>query len=234
MLDELRRAAQSLRGARVLHVNATPYGGGVSELLRSIVPLLEDLGVVADWKIIRGDEAFFNVTKAIHNGLQGAPRALTGDEQATYLANARANAAEFAEEYDFVFVHDPQPAALLPLRGKGGARWIWRCHRRCSGRRRRELRPRDRRARARSRARESARSERPRTRSAAVPDHAPALERSIADGRARLRASVVTHRGLGGPRSGLRDVRCCGYGVRRDLRGRALPLLFAIVPQRVS
>jgi trehalose synthase len=128
LLDNLRRAAERLRGARVLHVNATPYGGGVSELLRSEVPLLNDLGLIADWRIISGDEAFFQVTKAVHNGLQGAKAELTDVQKATYLSNSRSNAAAFTEEYDFVFVHDPQPAALLPLRGKGSARWVWRCH----------------------------------------------------------------------------------------------------------
>lgn len=128
LMDELRRAAERLRGARVLHVNATPYGGGVSELLRSTVPLLNDLGLVAHWRIIRGDDRFFQVTKAIHNALQGAPRALTAVEQAAYLASSRTNASAFLEDYDFVFIHDPQPAALLPMRGKGQARWIWRCH----------------------------------------------------------------------------------------------------------
>jgi trehalose synthase len=128
LLDDLRRAAESLRGARVLHVNATPYGGGVSELLRSEVPLLNDLGLIADWRIISGDEAFFQVTKALHNGLQGAPTDLTDRQKATYLWNSRTNAAAFTEDYEFVFMHDPQPAALLALRGRGNARWVWRCH----------------------------------------------------------------------------------------------------------
>ncbi len=128
IMDELSRCAADLRGSRVLHVNATPYGGGVSELLRSLVPLLNDLGLIADWKVISGDAPFFQATKVIHNGLQGAERALTADEEAAYLANAERNARQMQESYDFVVVHDPQPAALLPLRGKDSARWIWRCH----------------------------------------------------------------------------------------------------------
>lgn len=128
LLDELRSVARDLRGARVLHLNATPYGGGVSELLRSVVPLLEDLGLVAHWRIISGDEAFFDVTKAIHNGMQGSGAVLSDRQKATYLANTRANAAAFAEDYDFVFIHDPQPAGILSMHGKGSARWIWRCH----------------------------------------------------------------------------------------------------------
>ena len=128
LLDAVRSAAEPLRGARVLHLNATPYGGGVSELLRSEVPLLNDLGLVADWRIIRGDERFFGVTKTIHNGLQGATRGLDDEQRSVYLSNARTNAAAFTEEYDFVFVHDPQPAAILTMRGRGASRWIWRCH----------------------------------------------------------------------------------------------------------
>jgi len=129
LLDAVERTAQELRGARVLHLNATPYGGGVSELLRSVVPLLNDQGLIAHWRIISGDEPFFQVTKALHNGLQGAPRELDDKEKARYLATSRANAAGFDdEEYDFIFVHDPQPAALLQFAGKGRARWIWRSH----------------------------------------------------------------------------------------------------------
>jgi trehalose synthase len=128
ILDDLQRCASVLRGARVLHLNATPYGGGVSELLRSGVPILNDLGLVAHWKIIRGDDRFFQVTKKIHNGLQGADDNLTESEREAYLGTSRRNAELLDEEYDFVFLHDPQPAGILSLRGKGNARWIWRCH----------------------------------------------------------------------------------------------------------
>src|SRR4051794_26258490 len=129
LLDAVAEAARALRGARVLHLNATPYGGGVSELLRSVVPLLIDQGLAADWRIISGDEPFFQVTKAIHNGLQGAAVDLTDADKARYLATSRANAAGFdTSSYDFIFVHDPQPAALLEFTGKGAARWIWRSH----------------------------------------------------------------------------------------------------------
>ncbi len=128
LLDEVVRCAERLRGVRVLHLNATPYGGGVSELLRSVVPLLNDLGLVADWKITGGDDAFFQVTKTIHNGLQGGSVELSKEQRALYLARAERNAQLLEEEYDFIFVHDPQPVALLSLHGKGAARWIWRCH----------------------------------------------------------------------------------------------------------
>ena len=128
VLDELVRHAAALRGARILHVNATPYGGGVSELLRSGVPILNDLGLIAHWKIISGDERFFQVTKKIHNGLQGAEGELTEAEREAYLGASRRNAELLEEDYDFVFLHDPQPAGILSLRQKGHSQWIWRCH----------------------------------------------------------------------------------------------------------
>jgi trehalose synthase len=128
-LDQLRDVAAGLRGARVLHLSATPYGGGVSELLRSAVPLMNDLGLVVDWKIIRGEAEFFEVTKRIHNALQGSSSPLTERDRGIYESTAQANADALAgETYDFVFVHDPQPAAVASLTAGRGEHWIWRCH----------------------------------------------------------------------------------------------------------
>jgi trehalose synthase len=128
LLEAVARAARALRGARVLHLNATQYGGGVSELHRSVVPLLNDLGLEADWRIISGDAPFFQVTKTIHNGLQGAEVHLSDADKARYLDTSRENARDFDASYDFVFIHDPQPAALVDFTGKGRARWLWRSH----------------------------------------------------------------------------------------------------------
>ena len=128
IVAQLRAQAASLRGARVLHLNATPYGGGVAEILRSEVPLLRDLGLAADWKLITGDDAFFSVTKSIHNGLQGSQRGLNAVEQEAYLAHSARNARLLDEQYDLIVVHDPQPLAVLQLHGKGAASWVWRCH----------------------------------------------------------------------------------------------------------
>lgn len=125
---ELRALSRPLQGARVLHINATPYGGGVAEILRSEIPLLRDLGLRADWRIVVGDEPFFRVTKTIHNGLQGATQDLTAADQRLYIDGAAANAGLMEGDYDLVVVHDPQPLPLLHFRGRGSARWIWRCH----------------------------------------------------------------------------------------------------------
>ncbi len=128
IVEGLRELAAPLAGARVLHVNATPYGGGVAEILRSEIPLLRDLGLVADWKIVGGDQDFFTVTKSIHNALQGAPIRLSASDWDTFRANAERNAGALEEDYDVVVVHDPQPLPLPELHGRGDARWVWRCH----------------------------------------------------------------------------------------------------------
>jgi trehalose synthase len=127
-LAQLRELAAPLQGARILHLNATPYGGGVAEILRSEIPLLRDLGILADWKLITGDQTFFTVTKAIHNSLQGATCELTPAEQETYRTHSTHKAQLLEEEYDLVVIHDSQPLALLRLHGKGATRWVWHCH----------------------------------------------------------------------------------------------------------
>jgi trehalose synthase len=76
-VDRLVMLAAPLQGLRVAHVSATQFGGGVAEILSSEIPLLRDLGIKADWKIISADEDFFTVTKKIHNAIQGASHSLT-------------------------------------------------------------------------------------------------------------------------------------------------------------
>src|SRR5215204_2566253 len=128
VIERLRSLAEPLQGARILHLNATPYGGGVAEILRSEVPLLRDLGVAADWKIITGDRDFFAVTKTMHNALQGAKRSLTDHEKEIYLTYSTRNAHLLEEEYDLIVAHDPQPLAIPQFHGRGEIRWVWRCH----------------------------------------------------------------------------------------------------------
>jgi len=134
-IQELRGLAKPLRGARVLHLNATAAGGGVAEILKALVPLMCDLGLYAEWHILRGADEFYKVTKAMHNGLQGMPIQLKPDMKKTWLKHNSLNAdlLNSKRTYDFVVVHDPQPAGVLQfLRQRNGQRnpgiWIWRCH----------------------------------------------------------------------------------------------------------
>ena len=80
LVERIRELAKELEGQRVLHVSATAFGGGVSEILYTIVPLMRDVGLDAHWHVIFGKEEFFNATKLLHNSLQGAEETLT-DEQ---------------------------------------------------------------------------------------------------------------------------------------------------------
>jgi len=127
-VKEIRELAAPFEGARIAHINATTYGAGVCELLRSIVPLYRGLGIQAEWKLISADPEFLSVAKAIRNALQGAPYELTQAARETYLMYNSRNAELLEEEYDFIIVHDPQTAAIRHFRGPDGAKWIWRCH----------------------------------------------------------------------------------------------------------
>jgi len=128
LIDEVIDLARRLSGIRICHVNSTAYGGGVAELLARHLPILQDLGLSADWRLIHGTPDFFNVTKAFHNALQGAEYDLREPERMLYLGVNEQSATLLPKEYDVFIVHDPQPAAIRHFAGPKGAKWIWRCH----------------------------------------------------------------------------------------------------------
>ena len=126
-VDVVLRLAERARGRRFVHVNSTRAGGGVAEILRRLVPLLNDLGIIASWEVIEGDPDFFLTTKTLHNALQGETQTFTPAMLEHYAEVNRRNAERLRIEGDFVFIHDPQPAALIDARPAAG-RWVWRCH----------------------------------------------------------------------------------------------------------
>ncbi|HEY1507892.1 MAG TPA: glycosyltransferase [Solirubrobacteraceae bacterium] len=128
LVDEILSRAESLRGKRVLHVSATAFGGGVSEILYTLVPLMVDVGLECEWHVIYGREEFFNATKVMHNALQGSAQDLTDEQWATWLEYNEINARELSEGWDVCIIHDPQPAALASLVPDKSRRWVWRCH----------------------------------------------------------------------------------------------------------
>jgi trehalose synthase len=129
LMNEIRRLAEPLRGRRVVHVSATAFGGGVAEINYTLVPLMADAGLDVEWRILRGADEFFAVTKAIHNALQGDPRSLTAAEIDVFRRYQTLNAEQLdADEYDFVIVHDPQPVGLVDHFPEHRAHWIWRGH----------------------------------------------------------------------------------------------------------
>lgn len=127
---ELRYLIEKLKNKRIAMINATSYGGGVAEKLHSVVPLMKDMGLNVDWWTILGHEEFYKITKSFHNRLQGQEGELLPADIDIYLKYNKMNASYMRDwKYDFIVVHDPQPAALIKYRGKKeGEKWIWRCH----------------------------------------------------------------------------------------------------------
>jgi trehalose synthase len=128
LIEEIRERAEPLRGKRVLHVSATAFGGGVSEILYTVVPLMSDIGLDAHWRVILGREEFFNVTKLMHNSLQGADQAITDQDWEVFEAYNAMNAESLDDDWDVIIIHDPQPAAMCRNAPKRARRWVWRCH----------------------------------------------------------------------------------------------------------
>jgi len=131
VIGQLRQLAVRLKGARIVHVNSTREGGGVAEILHRLVPLQRDLGLDVGWEVIGGPPTFYSCTKAMHNALQGDTVSLPDAFLRTYEETNREAAERLRaalEPADFVFIHDPQPAAIIRHLGRRHGKWIWRCH----------------------------------------------------------------------------------------------------------
>jgi trehalose synthase len=126
IIDDLRLLAEKLSGKVVQNINSTSVGGGVAEILNRMVPLLKELGVDARWDLIKGGERFFEVTKKFHNALHGVNIEVTGEDYDVFLETSRSNMEEMNLYGDIVFIHDPQPVALVDK--KQDRKWVWRCH----------------------------------------------------------------------------------------------------------
>jgi trehalose synthase len=128
VLEDLAILAEAVKGRTLKHVNSTRSGGGVAELLGRVVPMMESLGIPTTWDVITGEHAFFEITKTMHNALQGADTEIARQDLEIYLDCLRANAERIKLDADVVIVHDPQPAYLVDFCQCEGARLIWRCH----------------------------------------------------------------------------------------------------------
>lgn len=128
IIEELTTLAAHAGSRSIQMVNSTAVGGGVAEMLHRVVPLLRELGIQVEWKVIEGNERFFEVTKSFHNALQGNPLKLTEEDFQTYLDCNEGNARNLHLDSDLVVIHDPQPAALIPWNRNPQSRWVWRCH----------------------------------------------------------------------------------------------------------
>jgi trehalose synthase len=125
-IDFLYRLSESVAGRHFLHVNTVRYGGGMAEILRRMMPILNSLGLVTRWEVLTGDQEFLEIGRRLVNALRGRDVELTEPMQEAYLTINRRNAEALNLDADLVMIHDPQPAALIEHR-KGGA-WFWRCH----------------------------------------------------------------------------------------------------------
>jgi trehalose synthase len=128
LIEEINELADELKGLKVLHLSATAFGGGVSEILYTLVPLMRDVGIDAEWQVIIGREEFFNATKLMHNALQGHPLDLSPSEWRTWEEYNEMNAQALTEGWDVIIVHDPQPLAMRRHVPEKGKKWVWRCH----------------------------------------------------------------------------------------------------------
>ena len=124
LVEEIRELAEPLTGSRVVHVSATAFGGGVSEILYTLVPLMKDVGLDVEWQVIYGREEFFNATKLMHNALQGAPEDLSDEQWDTWRRYNEMNARELVGGWDVALIHDPQPAALHTLVPEKARGWV--------------------------------------------------------------------------------------------------------------
>jgi trehalose synthase len=123
----LKRLGEKMGGRSFLHVNSTKEGGGVAEILHRMMPILDELGIKTRWEVLEGDEQFFDITKKIHNALQGNMETITTKMwQHHFEVNKRNVEAMQLDDVDAVLIHDPQPAPLIEFKKSG--RWIWRCH----------------------------------------------------------------------------------------------------------
>jgi len=127
-IEELRALAERLSGKVIQNVNSTFTGGGVAEILARMVPLLNQLGVDAQWATIKGDKDFFDVTKKFHNALHGRKEDISPQDFAAFLEVSKKNIEELKFHGDIQFIHDPQPIALIAKKKELGGKWIWRCH----------------------------------------------------------------------------------------------------------
>jgi trehalose synthase len=127
-IEELRALARPLQGRSIEMINSTSVGGGVAEILIRLLPLAEELGLKMQWDVMSGGEEFFEVTKAFHNALHGAPYHATPRDFEIYTAFSELNRKQLPLDAEFVVIHDPQPAAMIEARRRNGNHWVWRCH----------------------------------------------------------------------------------------------------------
>jgi len=127
VISQIYKKSRKLNSIHILHINSTYYGGGVAEMLSTLVPLTNNLGIDTDWRILRGSPDFFTITKKFHNALQGDSINLTDIKKRLYVQANEEFSSYCHVHHDCVIVHDPQPLPLIKFYKKRQP-WVWRCH----------------------------------------------------------------------------------------------------------
>jgi trehalose synthase len=128
VINELKILSEHIQGKVIQHINSTAIGGGVAEILSRLVPLSNELGVDTRWDVFKGGDAFFHITKEIHNMLHGKAGTLTDEMKELFYEETQKNIDSIEFCGDVMLIHDPQPAGLVSARNANPRKWIWRCH----------------------------------------------------------------------------------------------------------
>ncbi|NHJ22837.1 MAG: glycosyltransferase [Candidatus Lokiarchaeota archaeon] len=129
VIDKLKKKAAKFKNKSVLHVNATKFGGGVAEILQNMVPLMNELAIEAVWKTFSAPDSFFEISKKMHNALQGNREIhFTDKEVSDYFEQAKSSYDQIKPDSDFNIIHDPQPCPMIKSAEDKIGKWIWRCH----------------------------------------------------------------------------------------------------------
>ncbi len=126
-IERIREKAKALRGMRVAHMNSTYHAGGVVEILLSLTTLQNELGIPTEWRLLRGTEEFYQVTREMHDAIQAGDLDLTAEKEQTYERIMAENAMRNHFDHDAVYLHDHHTMGIVAHARKRGP-WIWRCH----------------------------------------------------------------------------------------------------------
>ncbi|MEX2706711.1 MAG: glycosyltransferase, partial [Candidatus Freyrarchaeum guaymaensis] len=127
VISQIHRLASRLYGKHIININSTYQGGGVAEILASLVPLMNDAGLDVGWRILHGSPDFFTITKKFHNALQGDRINFTEMKKRLYVQANEDFSVYTHIDHDCVIIHDPQPLPLIRFYKKRQP-WVWRCH----------------------------------------------------------------------------------------------------------
>ncbi|MFH1505837.1 MAG: glycosyltransferase [archaeon] len=128
VIEKIKESAEPLQEKHIVHINATSQGGGVAEILNTMVFLMNNLGIDTGWRILLGSQSFFKITKGMHNSLQGKKWKMSKYRKNIYLDWCQRNSViNHIEDHDIVVVHDPQPLGMIENYEKK-TNWVWRCH----------------------------------------------------------------------------------------------------------